>query len=702
MAFRGRLGAAALALAVTGCTTVSREQRPGSVEKTRNEQLDVQAAILRAEDRRVVDDALRGALADSHPEVRARAALALGRIGSADDRETLEGLLSDPEAAVRGEAAFALGLLGLPESVTALSQAAVDPDPNVRTSVAIGLGRIHSAGTAQPLEVLLRDTDPAVTAAACLEVWKLPDPDFAVPVLLDRTRADNLEVVFAATYALARLSSAGARPTTSGPAAARLSGANLSNVRQRLVVLASHPSPEVRIQVARGLALPVDVPERNALLQLGQDPDFRVRVHAVRSLSYERAPLKPLERAVHDPSPQVVAAAYEGLGSIGRVEARSLLLDGIAMNRPNWVRAYAIRALGRIAPGSTLSLGPRFLLEDDPRIGEAAILGLAASDDPKVLDFLKSSLSASKPRVQIAAVKVLALGDQALTAVVGPAASSTDPTVRAAVARAAGQRLAAPSDGADESGEILELLGDLWRRSVGDELPVARRAVLAAAARAHPDPAARALLVDGLADPDAAARALAIEGLRERYDEVHEDPGKPSEVQPLSHYREIAAWSSKPHAAIVTVEREGFTPGRFTLSLNTEGAPLTAWSFAQLAAAGFYDGTSVERLVPGFAFETGSPVGRPRSGQVVRAEINRLRFASGTLGLAAVEDESYGSRWFVTLSAQPHLDGMFTALGRVVQNFPGVVLLIEPGDRIQSVKVYEGDGTEPLPPLESE
>jgi len=37
--------------------------------------------------------------------------------------------------------------------------------------------------------------------------------------------------------------------------------------------------------------------------------------------------------------------------------------------------------------------------------------------------------------------------------------------------------------------------------------------------------------------------------------------------------------------------------------------------------------------------------------------------------------------------------------GQVVQNLVGVVGQILPGDKIVSIRVYDGEGTEPLPPL---
>ncbi len=42
--------------------------------------------------------------------------------------------------------------------------------------------------------------------------------------------------------------------------------------------------------------------------------------------------------------------------------------------------------------------------------------------------------------------------------------------------------------------------------------------------------------------------------------------------------------------------------------------------------------------------------------------------------------------------------GRFTVLGKVVQNLPGVVMRLLPTDRIVSIRIYEGNGSEPLAP----
>jgi peptidyl-prolyl cis-trans isomerase B (cyclophilin B) len=62
--------------------------------------------------------------------------------------------------------------------------------------------------------------------------------------------------------------------------------------------------------------------------------------------------------------------------------------------------------------------------------------------------------------------------------------------------------------------------------------------------------------------------------------------------------------------------------------------------------------------------------------------------------MASDGKDTAGSQWFVTLSAQPHLDGRYTPFGRVVLNLPAVIA-IEPGDRVVGIVAYEGRGEEP-------
>ncbi|MBR9989684.1 MAG: HEAT repeat domain-containing protein, partial [Gemmatimonadetes bacterium] len=88
---------------------------PGAVQRVQLDDAGVSAlaALLRMEDSRVLDTILVSrVLADPVVEVRARAALAAGRIGDHAATPLLLRALADSEATVRGRAAFALGELG--------------------------------------------------------------------------------------------------------------------------------------------------------------------------------------------------------------------------------------------------------------------------------------------------------------------------------------------------------------------------------------------------------------------------------------------------------------------------------------------------------------------------------------------------------------------------------------------------------------
>ena len=69
--------------------------------------------------------------------------------------------------------------------------------------------------------------------------------------------------------------------------------------------------------------------------------------------------------------------------------------------------------------------------------------------------------------------------------------------------------------------------------------------------------------------------------------------------------------------------------------------------------------------------------------------------------MAAVgENDALMGEWMVTLGARPNYLGRYWPFGRVAQNLAGVVANVLPIDRVVSVRVYEGNGLEPLPPLE--
>ena len=206
-------------------------------------------------------------------------------------------------------------------------------------------------------------------------------------------------------------------------------------------------------------------------------------------------------------------------------------------------------------------------------------------------------------------------------------------------------------------------------------------------------------LTRALADPDVVVRRRAAARFKDVYEEDRSRDVGPASDRPLVDYERIVRWALVPHAAVITVQRSGTLPGRFTIALDASAAPMAAWNFAELAGKKFFDGATLHRVVPNFVVQDGDPRGDGYGGPgySIRDEFNPLRFTAGVLGMASDGKDTAGSQWFVTLSAQPHLDGRYTSFGRVAQGFREIVAQMRPEDTVVSIRVYEGNGTEPLP-----
>jgi cyclophilin family peptidyl-prolyl cis-trans isomerase len=140
------------------------------------------------------------------------------------------------------------------------------------------------------------------------------------------------------------------------------------------------------------------------------------------------------------------------------------------------------------------------------------------------------------------------------------------------------------------------------------------------------------------------------------------------------------------HAELVTDH------GTLQLEIECPSAPQTCLNFIQLAGQGFYDGLIFHRVVPDFVVQAGDPRGDGWGGPgyAIRDEINPLRFHRGVLGMALSGPHTGGSQFFITLADQPHLDGGYTAFGRVIEGFD-ILDQIAQGDRIVALRPLESN-----------
>jgi peptidyl-prolyl cis-trans isomerase B (cyclophilin B) len=130
---------------------------------------------------------------------------------------------------------------------------------------------------------------------------------------------------------------------------------------------------------------------------------------------------------------------------------------------------------------------------------------------------------------------------------------------------------------------------------------------------------------------------------------------------------------SKTHA--VTFET---SCGDFTVTLDVEGAPSTAASFASLASSGFYDDTVFHRIVPGFVIQGGDPTGTGMGGPGYTTVDKPAKTATYTRGVvsmaktAAERPGTAGSQFYVVTAPDAGLPPEYAIVGEVSEGMDTV------------------------------
>jgi cyclophilin family peptidyl-prolyl cis-trans isomerase len=148
-----------------------------------------------------------------------------------------------------------------------------------------------------------------------------------------------------------------------------------------------------------------------------------------------------------------------------------------------------------------------------------------------------------------------------------------------------------------------------------------------------------------------------------------------------------AALGPAPEIEATTV-RVTTTRGVIRIRVLADDAPRTAKNFVDLVESSFYDGITIHRVVPNFVSQMGDPRGDGSGGpdHTIPCEINMHRYGEGTVGMALAGRDTGGSQLFIAHSPQPHLDGLYTTFGEVIEGLDVAVGLSE-GDVIQEARV---------------
>lgn len=135
--------------------------------------------------------------------------------------------------------------------------------------------------------------------------------------------------------------------------------------------------------------------------------------------------------------------------------------------------------------------------------------------------------------------------------------------------------------------------------------------------------------------------------------------------------------------------------GKIVIRFFPNKAPKTVENFKKLANEKFYEGVKFHRTITNFMIQGGDPntkKGSPTTwgtggpGYMIDDELNDIPHKPGILSMAHAGPNTGGSQFFLMTGMAPHLDGVHTAFGEVVEGMDVVSM-------IEKTPVTDGNGT---------
>jgi cyclophilin family peptidyl-prolyl cis-trans isomerase/HEAT repeat protein len=636
-------------------------------------------------------------LAGDDPTVRARAALALGRIPFPTFGNEVTGplctALEDADEDVRANAAFALAMRADPNSAGVLLAYWRDPSPRVRARIIDAASRVHTAPIRTQVVRSMRDPDVGVrqiairsTALWPTDVSDARDTDSALlgtlsrfPDASGRPTEPDPETVWCALYALARRKAEMGRGAflehaTNADSRARLFAVQgLSQIEPSaegtrvLVGALADKDWRVAAEAAVGLGASRDRSAVAALIDAVDHRVFHVRLRALEALKNFPADvaaiLPQVWRGRQDLSGSVRATA---LGTLARLldgaESAPVLEEAAADDDPVVRAGAAAAASAALESFRAIPLLERLARDNNLFVATAALEGFKRHVTPRARAILHEYLAHPDNGLRLSAVSALSFEANAR--------ESDVPALVQAMLTSTG----------DVSGEIAFNAA----RVLGK--------IVAAGASPSSTDAARRALVEMLDHDDEYVRRVVREVLQRDFghplDGAVVAASSPSPRAVPLPGRDFPAWSHNPVVEIAT------SRGSMTFELLPGEAPLHVDNFVRQAREGHYDGLTFHRVEPDFVIQGGDYRGDGNGavasrGGSLRQEFSPRPFERGALGMPRNEDpDSGGSQFFVTHRDTPHLDGRYTLFGVLREG--GIVLdAIEVGDVILGVAIGE-------------
>lgn len=607
---------------------------------------------------------------DTDPLIRLRSAEVLGRVGGPEAVPYLEKLTADTDEEVVLSAIYSLGLTLDESAIEPLEKILQKGDKKQKTAAieALGITRIkdaspiigtaitnfHSSIRAQALEALavlgdssaagmcanaIHDPDEDVIEATAYALGRLGNSNLNYE-LAELCEHENLWVVMRAAEALGRLEA--------------------KDAIVPLTLLLEHELRMIRVKGAEALSRLASDEAAEALETVLGSDDAYLKDYALRGIAASRRK-KSFDAALpllRDSSQMVRRSAIEAVAATDADRARPFLL-GIIREGGAYDRMAALEYYGGIAK------------EED-------MLLLIETLDSSANHLEREGAAAGLKRVEKDEFLRLQAGTEGRTAFAAllDAAGGDDPVVAAMAVEALGGKRAI--GGTDRLAEIFKTSGE--REDCDRKLAII--AVFEGIAdEGDLEPPARTnivtLLKESAVREDDPRIARAAAAAAKKYgSEISYDPAT-APVWDRGHY----PWGEPALPLGKKIVRMTTKRGPVDIELFGDDAPNIVKSFLLLIEEGFYNGLNFHRVVPGFVVQAGCPRGDGWGdpGWLLRSQFNSHRYERGYVGVAHSGKDTPGCQFFITHLPQPHLNGRYTIIGKVVSGME-VVDFIEVGD----------------------
>lgn len=626
--------AAVAAIAVATTPYVSFGQAVGRPPLHAAEIDDI-ARLEMMEDLRQFDGtALDQLLAAPHVEVRRRAALSVARIADKRGVALLRARPLDRDTSVAATVVFAVGQLRDTSTIAwfdSLLSAASAPQ-TIATEAAVALGKLKNATARATLARFLATSTATprtldAIGEALLSIGRSTARGDIAPIVRWST-SPNEELRWRATWALFRPRDPSAVPT--------------------LIALSADRSALVRSWAVRGLTRPqadsaaLGSTAEARLIVAAHDADRGVRTEALRALATypDSTAIRILVGALASPDSWISVSAAEGLGRIRSPATIEALVATARPGRSCALRATALQSLQSFSPRDAFAAA-RDMTRDSSAYCRTIAWQVVVRDTSRSDAERRADVSATDTIQRVAALRAMATW----------ADTSDLPMLLDLYAR----EQSTPSSGI-ASAAVAAIGGLNNRRGVGGSQFLERFSA----------PENATLRRD-------VARALGAAMVRGAWGSEQPVSRSLDEYRAIVERWVVPAYEGKPNP----IARWETPRGPIELELYAGDAPLAVDYFVQTIESGTVVGTEFTRVVADFVDQQQTI----RNGRVQRDEVNRRRLTRANLAWATAGLDTGSPGYTLNHTPQPHNEGDFTSVGRVIRGMDAVDQ-IELGDRV--------------------